>query len=59
MIKLKVLAIVVDEIPKSCADCCVIFCRLPVGKRGDVLSKYSSKRHKDCLLRLNFIKEVS
>jgi hypothetical protein len=49
----KIIKIIVDEIPENCLDCELLFCQLPKYARDDrILKKYWNKRHEDCPLEL-------
>ena len=53
----KVLAIITDRIPNSCAECVCSegICSLPMKNypRDEIKKEYSQKRHMDCPLKLN------
>jgi hypothetical protein len=52
---MKILKIVVDELPANCLECTFMNCNLPMassrgGYTGKVLSRYRAKRHEECVL---------
>lgn len=50
---MKILKIIVDEMPKNCTECCNEQCNLPLSKyREKVLKPYTNKRHPNCKLVL-------
>ena len=57
---MKILKIIVDELPESCLDCTNLHCPLPLARSktqatDKVLKKYTTKRHEDCILEVEEI----
>lgn len=51
---MNIIKIIVDEIPNNCRECVLELCRKPMSTKRpeNLLSKYLTKRHPDCLLVL-------
>jgi len=52
---MKILKIIVDELPETCLDCTNSHCHLPLARSktqatDKVLKKYKTQRHEDCIL---------
>ena len=52
MLDIKIIKIIVDKLPKNCAECNVL-CHTPCSKKDNtkILRKYFKKRHEQCLLQ--------
>ena len=54
---MKILKIIVDELPETCLDCTNLHCHLPLSRSktqetDKVLKKYKTQRHEDCILEV-------